>query len=378
MNKKKWYVTWWGVILILSFWPFFAVYFLYKLIKKAQNQTTPNVQQSVSSTSNIGGLNLQISVDGEDMGEYVNGMRTIPKNAKLDSVLKDHVTKLASFYREYCTDYDGQKDSKAKVLQQVCPRGDAHTCPYCGVIHEFSASRARKCPDCGKQMIVRNSVFMTDDQATDYDQAIQQHYDNASIARQLKNSIGQVQDYVLRGNYGQALLEVAESYQMCAVIHNVKDANGYSAWDYAWGVLNGELMAITTAGAKNAQELVGNGYADLLFARGKHALWQMKYSETQAAYTKYAKLAIDLFYNYLFELAGAGLKDWKREDAVKFIATARQLGKISDETMGEIELRAKTTLSTKPSPETISGVIREVHDYVYLETDPAQIKQMIY
>jgi len=64
----------------------------------------------------------------------------------------------------------GKKNKKDDVdivslVKEGNPEATDHKCPYCSVVHEFKASRARKCPDCSKKMIVRQGLFITEDQA---------------------------------------------------------------------------------------------------------------------------------------------------------------------------------------------------------------------
>jgi predicted RNA-binding Zn-ribbon protein involved in translation (DUF1610 family) len=371
-TKKKWYLTGWGILAIICFWPFIATYYLLKLMAK-QGNTKPRAAQARPE-----GINVKLTVNGEDMDSYVNGMQTIGKNAIYDAKVKSHLTKLVAFYKQYATPFDSDKDPKTTIIRHVHPGASPHMCPYCGVIHEFTASRARKCPDCGKQMIVRSGMFITEQQAEDIDKKIQEYYDKSYVAGQLKQGITEIQDYAMRGNYGRAFLRIAEAYQQCAVIHNVKYEKGFTNWDYSWRILNHEALDYAMLSASNTHHAIGNGYTDVMLARGKHALQQLKYSETPAARNKYARLAIDMFYTYLVDLTATSLTDWQREDAIKWIALAKEYGNVHETHMQEIEAGLARRTATKPSQQLIDGVVREVHDYTFLETDPERLRQMIY
>ncbi|MGE5327731.1 MAG: hypothetical protein ACM3KH_00170 [Thiobacillus sp.] len=348
-----------------------------KRIKQAQARVkryTPTA--SVSDPINI---SVSISDTNDDGREYAYGMRSMPENKKYTSSIREHVNKLATFYGEHAAKYTFEGDNPTlNIVHKLFPNADAHTCPYCGVIHEFTAARARKCPDCGKQMVVRQGVFLTEDQVAKLDKEVTDYYDKAGLASELKNRIEQTQSYVSSGNYGRAFLAIAEGYQDCASIHNQRYDGGYSAWDYSWGILNREALEIAATGASNPTDLIGNGYSDVLFARGKHCLKELKYAEKQTAMNKYGKMAMEMFYSYLLALESVGLTDWQQESAIKNIHLAKILGNVKADDIKEIQARAIEHASPKPSKDVCSKVIKDVQDYVFLESDPNRLRQYIY
>lgn len=368
-KQKKWYLTGWGVVAILCFWPIILSYYLIKFVVRRSRETTPHSTEQPS---------VMIDVDDET-GSYPMGMRTVPKNANYAAKVKTHCARLVEFYKQYAARFEKNQDPKLAIIKQVHKDANPHMCPYCGVIHDFTASRARKCPDCGKQMVVRSGVFLTNQQAEDVDKKISEFYDKSYVADHLKHGIGEIQDYALRGDYGQAFLRIAEAYQQCAIIHNVKYDKGYSNWDFSWQILNKEALDYATSGSANdAKSIVENGYTDVLFARGKHALQQMKYSETSASHNKYAYIAAQMFYMYLVELAGAKLDDWQRDDAIKWIALVRTYGNLREDQLDEIEAKLGEHTVTKANQQAIDSITKEVHDYVFLETNQDRIRDMIY
>lgn len=367
-QNKKWYKTGWGIIFILCFWPFIVAYYVIKYVIKISNDQATKKSQTAQASYE--------PIDNEK--DYAAGMSVLSKSDKYESSIKNHLSKLTNFYREHSAEYSKSEKPVVKIINNLYPSADGHICPSCGVIHDFSASRARKCPDCGNQMVVRQGIFLSEDQADIIDKKTTEYYDKTYWMGQIKNVIDRIQSYAKRGNYGEAFLMIAEGYQTCAIIHNKRYEKGYSAWDYAWGVLNNEAMDVSMAGALDAKSMVGNGYADVIFARGKHCLKELKYSETSSAMNKFAKMAIDMFYIYLLELESVDLSSWHQEDAIKNIHIAKILGGVSDSEIKDIQSRLLDHASTKPSSDVLDKVVREVDEYVFLETDQERLKQFIY
>jgi len=346
--------------------------------KKAQANKVAVTQRSVTPITSV--QRFSVSVTGGNGKEYAIGMRPLPQNEKYISSIKQHVGKLATFYKEHAADYtyDGDANPVTKLVSDLYPKADAHTCPYCGVIHDFTATRARKCPDCGKQMIVRQGVFLTEDEVSKLDQKISDYYDKAGLATQLKNCIESIQSYASGGNYGKAFIAIAEGYQDCAAIYNQRYEGGYGAWDFSWRILNSEALEVAGIGISNNKDLISNGYNEVLFARGMHGLREVKYDQTATAMNKHAKLAIAMFYNYLVALDTVGLTDWQYDSAVKNIHIAKILGKVSEDDIKDIQSRTFTHASPKTTEAVFNKTIQTVEEYVFLESDPTRLRQLIY
>src|SRR5437764_940983 len=77
---------------------------------------------------------------------------------------------LVSLYRKYKSN---EQINVLALVKKVNFESTSHKCPYCGVIHEFTASRARKCPACANKMVVRQEQFITEDQAKEVDTLVQ-------------------------------------------------------------------------------------------------------------------------------------------------------------------------------------------------------------
>lgn len=354
-----------------------------KAVEKAnaQSQSAAKSKASrVSAPAPAVAPSITVTFTNDEGRQYVGGFGRMPHIDKYETSIKNHLTFIANFYKEHASEYsfDDNSNPIVKLVHDLYPIADAHTCPYCGVIHDFTASRARKCPDCGKQMIVRQGVFLKEEQVAKLDEAISKFYDKSGLINQLKNIVSQIQSYTSDQNYGKAFLSIAEGYQYCAAIFNKHYEGGFGAWDYSWKVLNGEALEITSIGTSSVQDSINNGYAEVIFARGMHCLRELKYSETTTAMNKYAKMAVGMFYSYLLTLDAVGLIDWQQESATKNIWIAQTLGKLSAGDIKDLQARALTQTSPKPSNEIYNGTIRKVEEYVFLENDPVRIKQYIY
>jgi len=323
---------------------------------------------------------VTVNISDDDGNQYVNGMRRVARNDKYILLIKNHLKQLVSFYREQAVEYEmGENENPApKFMKKLFPFADTHTCPHCGVIHDFTATRARKCPECGNQMIVRQGVFLKQEQVEKFQQTMTNFYEKIEFVRQLKYAIEQTQSDLGNDNYGDAYLKIAEGYQACALIHNKRYDGGYTAWDFSWRVLNGEALEIAVAGATGLSDMYANGYTDVVFARGKHSLKELKYSQTSVAMNKYAKIAINEFYYYLIILNSIGLTDWNKEAAIKNIHIALALGNISEEALSEIRACSFDNISPKPKNEVIEATTNEVDEFIMLETDVTSLKQLIY
>ena len=353
-----------------------------KAVEKANASSKARSKQRVGRTTvatTYEAPSITVTVTDDDGKRYVNGMRRIAHSDKYDSSIKSHLKKLATFYREHAVEYEvAENENPApKFIHDLFPIADAHTCPHCGVIHEFTATRARKCPDCGNQMIVRQGVFLKQEQVDKFEKVITNFYDKIGSVRQLKNCVERIQSYLSDDNYGQAFLSIAEGYQSCAVIFNQRYEGGYSAWDFAWGAL-GEASEAAAIGARSQVDLISNGYTDVAFARGMHCLRELKNSETSSTMNKYAKIAIGMFYSYLIALKSIGLTDWHQENAIKNIHIAEILGNVSKDDIKDLQTRSYEQASLKPSKEIFESTVTEVEDYIFLETDNERLRQYIY
>ncbi len=353
-----------------------------KAVEKANAQSQSAARSRAprpSAPAPIVEPSITVTFTNDDGKQYINGMQRMAHSDKYETLLKNHLAFLADFYRQQAPKYEIKNNDNqvVKLIHDDYPTADAHTCPYCGVIHDFSASRARKCPDCGSQMIVRQGVFLSEEQVAKLDKEITDFYDKTGQISQVKSSVEQVQTYLSEGNYGRAFLAAAQGYEACAIIYNKSYEGGYRAWDYAWNAL-AEASETTAVGAKSQVDLITNGYTDVALARGMHCLRELKYSQTATAVNKYAKIAMLQFYEYLIALGSLGLTDWNQESAIKNIYVAELLGRVSKEDVEEIRTRALDHTSIKPSKELFTSIMHQIDEYVFLETDPERLRQYIY
>jgi len=227
-------------------------------------------------------------------------------------------------------------------------------------------------------MIVRQGVFLKQVQVDKFQNVMTNFYEKIEFVRQLKNSVEQIQSNLVDESYGDAFMKIAEGYQACALILNKRYEGGYSAWDFSWGVLNGEALEIAVAGARSVSDMYANGYTEVVFARGRQCLKELKYAETPASMNKYAKATLNEFYYYLIILNSIGLTDWNQESAIKNIYTAQILGNLSSEEVDGIRTKSFEKISPKPSQKAIDDTIKQVEEYIFLESNVETLKQQIY
>ncbi len=353
-----------------------------KAVEKANAQSQSAARSKASRPSVLAPIvepSITVTFTNDDGKQYINGMQRMAHSDKYETLLKNHLAFLADFYRQQAPKYEIKSNDNPiiKLIRDEYPAADAHTCPYCGVIHDFSASRARKCPDCGSQMIVRQGVFLSEEQVAKLDIEITDFYDKTGQISQVKSSVEQVQTYLSEGNYGRAFLAAAQGYQACAIIYNKSYEGGYRAWDYSWRAL-AEASETAAMGVSNQVDLIANGYTDVVFAQGMHCLKEMKYAQSPSTINKYAKMAILMFYRYLIALKSVGLTDWNQESAIKNIHIAKLLGHVNENDINDAQTRALEQASVKPSQESFNSILKEVEEYVFLDTDPERLKQFIY
>ena len=323
-------------------------------------------------------IKVNITIDGIDSSSYASGMGVQPHNDNLGIKVRKHVKKLLAFYEEQSKIYTYGPDATSKLIKEVNPNANQNTCPYCGVVHPFTATRARKCPDCGEKMVVRNGVFIREAEAEKLQTLATAYYEKAQELDRLKKSIQRAEDDRLRRVYGDSFLAIAEAYESCGIVYNQSYEGGFSAWDYAWGVLNREALEATTVIGKSLKDSLTHGYAELLYARGMHWMRYMKYVVKANAQNKYAYAAISSFYSYLIELRIYNVTHWQANDAIRLIHVAIKYGDITDNQLTDIETRISSRIREEAAKEMMKKVVSEVKEYILVENDPERLKFMIY
>lgn len=320
-------------------------------------------------------INITVTVDGKN---YVNGMSSLPKNADFEDRIKKHNDILIPFYNDQSKVYTYGEDITERLLKQISPNANANTCPYCGVVHPFSATRARKCPDCGEKMIVRRGMYLQEKDVEKLESVSSDYYEKAQQVERLKSALQTIQDNKLSYNYGRCFLYISEAYDCCAVIKNQSFERGLTFWDYAWGVLNKDALDTVAVVSKSQNDLIINGYSDILFARGMHLLRELKHSNSDKSRNKYAKIAVSIFLEYLYELAKAQLSDWHEEETPKLIQVALKLGKVEPVWIDEAAAHTLKRSTSASDSKYMDGVVALVKDYILVESDPEQLKWLIY
>lgn len=320
-------------------------------------------------------FDVTVTVDGKN---YVNGFGSQPKNPDLEARIKRHNDILLPFYNAQSKEYTYGEDTTERLLKQVSPKANSNICPYCGVVHPFSASRARKCPACGEKMVVRKGMFFTENDIKKLDSISSDYYEKTQQVERLKSVLQTIQNNKLDNNYGRCFLYISEAYDCCAVIRNQSFEGGFTFWDYGWGVLNKDALDAVAVVARNQNDLIMNGYSDILFARGMHLMRELKNNTNDKSKAKHAKIATSLFIEYLYELARHQVSDWHEEDAPKMIQVAIKLGNLEQSWISEsADVIMKRSNATQPDKYMIDTVSK-VQDFTIVENQPDQLKWMIY
>jgi len=169
----------------------------------------------------------------------INGKPVQPKRPPLPTPkginIAEDFTLLKSVYQN--NQNFGEMDTAAMV-KEVNPHADASTCPYCGVKHDFVAKRARKCPDCGKNMVVRSGFFITDEQVDKFQAKMQGFYDKQNAESRLATELKTIQDAQLNKDLTRLYLGFAEGFRRAAKLDNQKDSEGFDYWDRSWRYYN--------------------------------------------------------------------------------------------------------------------------------------------
>jgi hypothetical protein len=200
----------------------------------------------------------------------------------------------------------------------------------------------------------------------------------AEELQKLKRSLESSQSDRQRKIYDRSFLNIAEAYESWAMIDPRTYKDGLNAWDFAWSVLNREMLEAVMTVSKGRKDLLASSYVELLFARGRHCLHQMKYVTNEKLQNKYAGLAVGMFYTYLLEVHKLSMSHWETRDALKNIHIATKYGKLSDRQIKNITKKVLQKPTEQSSGEFMKQVEAEVKAFNLLENDRERLKQMIY
>jgi predicted RNA-binding Zn-ribbon protein involved in translation (DUF1610 family) len=337
---------------------------LFDLFKTPQSQNNQSVNFDIS-----------VTVDGKN---YVNGFGSQPKNPEFEERIKRHNDVLLPFYNTHSKEYSYSENVTETLLKKISPKANHNTCPYCGTVHSFSATRARKCPECGKKMVVRKGMYFTEKDIEKLDSDSKDYYEKTQQVERLKSVLQNIQDNKLDNNYGRCFLYIAEAYDCCAVIRNQSFEGGYTFWDYAWGVLNKDALEVASSASGSQSDLIINGYSDILYARAMHLMRELKNTTSDKSKAKYAKIAISILIEYLYELERHQVSDWHEEEAPKLIQLALKLGNVESSWIDEASTKTLERTNSTNNKKCMDSVVSTVKGYTLVESDPEQLKWMIY
>lgn len=160
--------------------------------------------------------------------------RSVQQNKQSDTSNQDY-KELLALYKSYSF---SENFDILPLIKTTNPYADPSTCPYCGVKHEFIAKRARKCPDCGEQMIVRKGFFLTEQQVEELESAARDEYARQYAWSRLEGELKSVQNYRIEKQPVYLRTSLAKAFQHAAKLNNAKNAKGFDYWDRAWSYFN--------------------------------------------------------------------------------------------------------------------------------------------
>ncbi len=172
------------------------------------------------------------------------------------------------------------------VVKTESPQATEHICPYCKTVHEFKASRARKCPNCSNKMVVRQGLFVTEDQAENIEKKISEFYNKQGIISQVGFSLESAQDHKINKDKIYYYRSLGESFRFMAQIENKKDEKGFSFWDKAWGYYNNARLQEMKTLRKDRMEF--SSLPDIFWDMSKMLLDQGNHEDSE----KYKKQAL--------------------------------------------------------------------------------------
>jgi len=150
-----------------------------------------------------------------------------------------------------------------RLISEKFPEARPNVCPYCSTTFDFTAKRARKCPDCDKKMVVRKGFFLSEKQVREFEEASQRYFDKQSAVSDLERNLQHAQDDKLQKDTVDMNRYLAEAYRAAARFANAKDKKGYSFWDKAWRYYN------TARTEEMKHRIEGRPLLDNILPRGK-------------------------------------------------------------------------------------------------------------
>lgn len=235
----------WGIVILvlfvvtfgLSVFIFIPITF-YESIKYFQMQSQPanTADNSYTKTESQTNTNTESNKNKHETREKKAAAQ--PSSKPKNDPNSDYELLLNLYKRSKAPDEFNPK----LLIKEVNSHADSSTCPYCGVVHEFVAKRARKCPDCGEKMIVRSGLFLTEKQAERFEELAREFYEKQSAISSLEYTLKRAQDSKLNNRAAEFHRDLAEAFRHAAKVENIRDQGGYDFWDKSWGYFNSAKM----------------------------------------------------------------------------------------------------------------------------------------
>ncbi len=265
-----------------------------------------------------------------------------------------------SLYKKYKP--DGYLDV-LPLVKRINPDATDQQCPYCKVIHDFKASRARKCPQCFEKMVVRQGLFVTESQAIEIEKLIQKAYEQQGLITRVGYLLESVQNAKIDKKQTELKENLAEVFRFLAQIENQKDPNGFSFWDKAWGYYNEARMEAMKE-LKDKYMIQFSNLPIISWNMAQMLLDQANFESNNDRSSKVKRRALIQAYISLAESAKLGVDLYLKSDVYSFIKKLTLVMNFSDSESKGIQEQAQTSmrLDTASIPQ-YRTLLKELNDY---------------
>jgi len=265
-------------------------------------------------------LKILINTLSDNGAKNTNVSKEIKVEPEEISTLKnnesDDLNLLISLYKKNKTsDEINIKD----FINKINPEATTNKCPYCNKIHDFSASRARKCPDCNNKMVVRQGVFLTESQAKQVEDMTQESYKKQFIFNQISWTLESAQNYKVNKDQVNFLFNIAEAFKFMAQVCNQKDEKGFSFWDKSWGYYNKARVEDIKSSSKSSYGFSYTKLPEISWAMAKAILDQANSYDNDEIIKKWKIKSIRQGMVALSEIAKYDNDSYYKTDIYKFI-----------------------------------------------------------
>lgn len=249
-------------------------------------------------------------------------------------------------------------------INKINPDATPNKCPYCNKINDFTASRARKCPDCNNKMVVRQGVFLTESQAKQVEEMTQEFYKKQWIFSQISWTIESAQNHKVNKDQVNFLYNLAEAFKFMAQVCNQKNEKGLSFWDKSWGYYNKARVEDIKSSSKSEYGFTYTKLPEISWAMAKAILDQANSYNNDEIIKKWKVKSLRQAMVALSEIAKYDNDSYYKTDIYKFIKeitnelniTSDELIKIKEDVSNSFKIEGSTL-------EKYNNIVSELINY---------------